>query len=166
METIAAIASISQLVVYSASSVRYVQRLFSESNSCHSASDSVQKNFNLLLGIVNRLPTQYAEKSDPLLPISRDISGLTIDTLNLLRPQRIFGFDWAPITNQERLKLSFASLEGKRALLHLHICAVSANLLVNIRQDISSQLKSATQSCRDIMPSESEPKRVMNLSIK
>jgi hypothetical protein len=140
MDVLQGTASIAQLVAYSSSTIRYLQRLRVELDSWHSVSGSAQRDVSLLLDIVERLPAHDSGDGSCILPILADIAGLVSDVMKLLQPKRILGLDLAPIINQERLKSSFDALVSKRALIHLYISRTTADTLVAIREDINFRL--------------------------
>jgi len=161
MDAIAGAASVSQLVAYSFSSIRYLQQLYTELKTGNSVYRNEEKNISLLLDVIKRLSSQNVPDSDPILPILIDISGLACEILHLLRPKRLLGYNWTSFTTQDKINLAFESLDKKRKLLHLYISQANNEALVALRETVekqnanhSSRLSTETMSSRATITSE------------
>lgn len=142
MEVIAVSASVTQLAAYTLSSARYLQHLYTELHTCHSAYRSEETNIILLLDVIKRLSCHNIEDSNPVLPILIDISGLACQILQLLQPRKLWGFNWIPITAQDKLSSSFETLTKKRSLLHLYVSQASYDAITDLRKAIDRPRKS------------------------
>lgn len=136
MEIVSGIASISQIAVYSLSSVRYLQQLYIELKNSRAAYRNEEANVCLLLHVVKGLSDQGVADSDPILPVLLDICRLACEILHLLQPRRLLGINWTPLIRQDELKSSFEALGNNQKLLHLH---VSGETLKAIRTRFSRQ---------------------------
>ncbi|KAF2827812.1 hypothetical protein CC86DRAFT_404855 [Ophiobolus disseminans] len=139
MEVIAGAASVSQLVAYSFSSIRYLQQLYTELNTGDSVYRNEEKNVGLLLGVIKRLTDQNIQDTDPILPILIDISGLACEILSLLLPKRRFGYNWTALTAQNKIKAAFETLDKKQKLLQLYMLQANNDALFAIRTIIDQQ---------------------------
>lgn len=137
MEVVAGAASISQLVAYSFSSIRYLRQLHAELTSDNSVYHNEERNISLLLGVLNRLTTQSITHSDSVLPILIDISGIACDLLNLLRPKRLLGYNWTTLTARDRTTAAFEALDRKQNLLHLYISQANNDALAAIYETMN-----------------------------
>ncbi|CBX95717.1 hypothetical protein IAQ61_004550 [Plenodomus lingam] len=121
MEAISIAASVSQIVVYSVSSIHYLRKLTSELTQGSSAYYEEEKSIRSLLDIVSRLYLQNEiDDSDHLLSILLDISRVSCDILHCFRPKIVWGLNLAPIINKDKILSSLALLDTKRKLLHIH----------------------------------------------
>ena len=136
MELVGCAASVSQLVVYISSSAVSLQRLYVELRSGDSTYRSEANNINLLLNIFQRLAHRTIEDCNPVLPVLIAISEIACEVLCLLKPKRVFGFNWTPITAQDRINSAFESLDKKRRLLHLYISQAHHEALIDLREAI------------------------------
>lgn len=136
MEFVGCAASVSQLVVYISSSAASLQRLYVELRSGDSTYRSEANNIDLLLNIFQRLSRRTIEDCNPVLPILIAISGIACEVLCLLKPRRVFGINWTPITAQDRINSAFESLDKKRRILHLYISQAHHEALVDLREAI------------------------------
>jgi hypothetical protein len=101
MEMVAGAASVTQLVAYSFSSIRYLQRLYNELKAHGSSYRDEETNLRLLLDVIRGLCQKGVKDNDPILPILVDLTGLACDILHLL--QESF---WASIGRLGRDKTS------------------------------------------------------------
>jgi hypothetical protein len=136
MEVIAGAASVSQVVVYSFSSIRYVQELYVRLKGCGSAYRDEETNLSLLLDIIRSLSSQGVKDNDPILPILIEIARLACEILHLLKPRILLGLNWTPLTKQDELKSTLQTLETKRKLLHLHLARANSKVLVAIQESV------------------------------
>jgi hypothetical protein len=139
METVACAASVSQVVVYSVSSVRYVQQLYVRLKGCGSAYRDEETNLSLLLDVIKKISSQGVKDNDPILPILIEIGRLACEILHLLKPRVLLGFNWTPLTKQDELKSNLQILEKKRELLHLHLSQTNNKVLVAIQETVTRQ---------------------------
>jgi hypothetical protein len=146
MEVIAGAASISQLVAYSLSSTRYLQKLCTELKAGGSAYRSEENNINLLLKVIKRLAAQDIEDSDPILPILIDISGLACEVLHLLRPKRFLGYNWTALITHDKISTAFEALDRKRGILHLYISQSNRETVAPIQTSSNEHRSPCTPS--------------------
>ncbi|KAF2850649.1 hypothetical protein T440DRAFT_468230 [Plenodomus tracheiphilus IPT5] len=150
MEAIASAASISQLVVYSLSSVHYLRKLSSELSQGKSVYYEEERNIRSLLDIVSRLSVQNdIGDCDPLLTILVDISRLACDILHCFRPKIVWGINLTPIINKDKIVSLLAVLDNKRQLLHLHITQVNSNVLSSLQSGDKGPRRDSTMVQQD-----------------
>jgi hypothetical protein len=133
MEMVAGAASVSQLVAYSLSSARYLQRLYSEIRTHGSTYRNEESNLSLLLDVVQGFSKQGVSNTKFILPILIDISTLACEIMHLLQPRKLWGVDWTPFTKQDALRAAFESLDKKQKLLHLHVSQANGKALTAIQ---------------------------------
>ncbi|EUC47077.1 hypothetical protein COCMIDRAFT_3933 [Bipolaris oryzae ATCC 44560] len=143
MEFVGCAASVSQLLVYLSSSAVNLQRLYSELVHCNSNYRDEATNIRLLLHTLQRLGRQHLDDDDnsPVLPVLISISGTACQVLHLLKPKRLFGINWAPVTSQNKISSAFETLNKKRNLLHLYISQEHQEALVDLRHTVESFCK-------------------------
>ncbi|EUC34188.1 hypothetical protein COCCADRAFT_25671 [Bipolaris zeicola 26-R-13] len=144
MELVGCAASVSQLLVYLSSSATSLQRLYTELIHCNSTYCDEAINIRLLLHTIQRLGQQQVNDNDdhsPVLPVLISISGIACQVLHLLKPKRIFGIDWAPVTSQDKISSAFETLDKKRNLLQLYISQEHQEALLDLRQTVESSCK-------------------------
>jgi hypothetical protein len=149
MEVVAGAASVSQLVAYSFSSLRYLQQLYTEIKICGSAYRNEEASLSLLLNVIRDLEKQGVSDSDPILPILIDVSRLACEILHLLQPRRLLGFNWTPFTKQDELKSAFRALDRQQKLLHLR---VSGEALTTLRAAVNRQGTDLSLAPSNTMP--------------
>lgn len=142
MELVGSAASVSQLLVYLSSSVNGLKRLYAEIASCNSTYRDEATNIQLLLHTLQRFGHQQVVDDHSLvLPILISISGIACQALQLLKPKRIFGINWAPVTSKDKIISAFETLDKKRKLLHLYISQEHHKALLDLRQMVESSCK-------------------------
>lgn len=139
MDAISGAASISQLLAYSASSVRYLYRVYTELHSHHSIYHNEQTNVRLLLDVIKRVSSQNIDDSDSVLPILVGISDVACEIINLLQSKTILGVNWVLLTSRTRLSVAFEALEKKRRLLHLYVSQASNDAIRAIQATLDRQ---------------------------
>jgi hypothetical protein len=145
MEMVSCVASVSQLVVYIASSSRKLERLCHEIRDGFAIYREEESNICLLLNILQRLSQRAIADAEPILPVLIAISGIACQVLYLLQPNKIFGINWTPITAHEKISAAFKSLDKKRTLLHLYLSQAHYDALKDLRDTIEvSSMSSRT----------------------
>ncbi|KAH9878938.1 hypothetical protein J1614_002373 [Plenodomus biglobosus] len=155
MEAISGAASISQLLVYSLSSVHFLRKLSSELSQGKSVYHEEERNIRSLLDIVSRLslPNEIGA-CDPVLPILVDICRLAYDILLYLQPKVVWGINLTPLINRDRIISSLALLDTKRELLHLHIAQANSDVLSSLQSGNKGSCcnpKMSGQTCKVIV---------------
>jgi len=145
MEIVGCAASVSQLLVYIALSSGRLEKLCAELKDGHSTYREEESNISLLLRIIQRLSRQHIENEDSILPVLIAISTLACQALHLLRPNKVLGINWTPITAHEKIKSAFQSLDRKRTLLHLYISQTHHEVLVDLREIIKTSNMSSSK---------------------
>lgn len=157
MEVVSCAASVSQLLVYIASSSRSLERLYTELKSGYSTYHEEESNISLLLNILQRLSRRSIADESPILPVLIAISGIACQALYLLQPNKILGINWTPITAHERINSAFQSLDKKRTLLHLYLSQAHHDALVDLRETIKvSNMSSSIAPLEDTTESASK----------
>ncbi|KAH6878082.1 hypothetical protein BKA58DRAFT_88408 [Alternaria rosae] len=146
MEIVGCAASVSQLLVYIALSSGRLEKLCAELKDGYSTYREEESNISILLGIIKRLSRQHIANEDSILPVLIAISTLACQALHLLRPNKVLGINWTPITAHEKIKSAFQSLEKKRTLLHLYISQKHHDALVDLRQTIKTSNMSSSKT--------------------
>ena len=136
MEIVGCAASVSQLLVYIALSSGRLEKLCAELKDGYTTYREEESNISLLLRIIQRLSRQNIANEESILPVLIAISGLACHALHLLRPNKVLGINWTPITAHEKIKSAFQSLDKKRSLLHLYISQTHHDALVDLRETI------------------------------
>jgi len=145
MEIVGCAASVSQLLVYIALSSGRLEKLCAELKDGRSTYREEESNISLLLGIVQRLSRQNITNEDSILPVLIGISTLACQALHLLRPNKVLGINWTPITAHEKIKSAFQSLDKKRTLLHLYISQTHHDALIDLRETIQTSSMSSSK---------------------
>jgi hypothetical protein len=139
MEVVGNVASVSQVVVYSFSTFRCLQKLYVELKSCGSAYHDEESNLSLLLGVIKSLSKQGVNDNNPILPVLIEICRLACEILHLLQPRILWGINWTHLAKQEELKSAFQALEKKRELLHLHLAQANNATLAALQEAVRKQ---------------------------
>lgn len=138
MDAVGCVASVCQLIEYSASSAASLGRLYEELVHGDSTYRDEAANIRLLLDTLQRLSRHHVEDHNPVLPVLISISGIACQLLHLLQPKRSFGINLAFFTPRDKINSAFETLNHKRTLLHLHISQAHQDALVDLRQTIES----------------------------
>ncbi|KAI9667851.1 MAG: hypothetical protein M1821_000670 [Bathelium mastoideum] len=136
MEVLGATASAVQLTEYGKSAFCQLIRLYKAVHNGPAAYRDQSFNIFILLNIVQRMREQENLHEDPIPQLLVEISILAHKINAALEKKGLFGLHWALITGWNALSETFASLNGKRDLLHLHISERNQNVLSQIRSDI------------------------------
>jgi hypothetical protein len=146
MEVVSCAASVSQLVVYIASSSRKLERLCHEIRDGFAIYREEESNICLLLNILQRLSQRAIADAEPILPVLIAISGIACQVLYLLQPNKIFGINWTPITAHEKISAAFLSLDKKRKLLHLYLSQAHYDALRDLQDTIEVSSMSSSRT--------------------
>ena len=146
MEIVGCAASVSQLLVYIALSSGRLEKLCAELKDGSSTYREEESNISILLGIIKRLSRQNITNEDSILPVLIAISTLACQALHLLRPNKVLGINWTPITAHEKIKSAFQSLDKKRTLLHLYISQTHHDALIDLRETIETSTMSSSKT--------------------
>ena len=163
MEVVGCVASVSQLVIYTAASVASLGKLWDVLRCQNSFYRTEETNIQILLCACYNVSTCNAKADDPIFPILLNIFDAARRLLRSLEPRTRFGINWTPITEYEKIRSAFRGLEQQTVLLQLWYSRSHYDALVDLRNTIAKSVTVTALEVSQPRGNTTETKMVLEL---